>query len=303
MSTEMAVKVFRTLESKDIRTLTGLELSMSRHEYAPAEEIAKFANLLLDETRFRLRRLHRMGLIRRASAEFLGYEGYTINYVGYDCLALNYLVKSGVVEAIGKPLGVGKEADVYDALSPRGRRIAIKFHRLGRVSFRQTRRARGYVAERRHISWLYQSRLAAEREYQALKLVYPRKVAVPKPIAQNRHAIVTSFIDGVELNQYVKVPKPRIVLRDILSNVRKAYLEAGVIHADLSEFNVLLKPSGRVLIIDWPQYITRDHPNAWQILVRDVKNVLTYFRRKFDVKLPLEEALSYVKGDKRRLTY
>ena len=291
-SAEIAVQVFRKLESEDLRVLHVIETAMSKHEFVPKELIAKFTKFSLEETAFRLSHLSKFRLIRQMRGP---YVGYTLNYAGYDCLAINALVKARVLEAFGKPLGVGKEADVYDALNPKGERIAVKFHRLGRISFRQTRRKRGYTTE--HTSWLFQSRLAAEKEFQALKLVFPHGVAVPKPISQNRHVLVMGMIEGAELAEYKEIPKPEKVLKEILRNVRKAYLKAGVIHADLSEYNVILKPDMHILIIDWPQYITKEHPNAQQLLTRDVKNILRYFKRKHMLKAKLKEALAYVTGE------
>jgi RIO kinase 2 len=290
-SAEVAVQVFRTLENEDIRILQVIETSMSQYEFVPKEVIAKFSKYSMEETDFRLSRLNKMRLIRKTKG---AYVGYTLNYAGYDCLAMNALVKAGVLEALGKPLGVGKEADVYDALNPKGERIAVKFHRLGRISFRQTKRKRGYTAEK--ANWLFQSRLAAEREFQALKIVFPCGVAVPKPISQNRHVIVMGMIEGAELAEWREIPAPENVLKEILRNVRKTYLKAGVVHADLSEYNIILKPDMHVLIIDWPQYVTREHPNAQQLLMRDVKNILQFFERKHMLKAKLDEALMYVTG-------
>ncbi|MGQ9625116.1 MAG: RIO1 family regulatory kinase/ATPase domain-containing protein [Candidatus Bathycorpusculaceae bacterium] len=290
-SAEIAVQVFRKLKNEDIRVLQVIEASMSQHEFVPKEVIAKFSKYNMEETNFRLNRLNKLKLIYKTKG---AYVGYALNYAGYDCLAINALVKAGALEAFGKPLGVGKEADVYDALNPEGEGIAVKFHRLGRISFRQTRRKRGYAAEK--ASWLYQSRLAAEREFQALKLVFPCGVAVPKPISQNRHVIVMGMIEGAELAEWKDIPKPKRVLKEILGNVRKAYLKACVIHADLSEYNIILKPNMHILIIDWPQYVTREHPNAQPLLVRDVRNILQYFERKHMLKVKLDEAFMYVTG-------
>ncbi|MEM2281367.1 MAG: RIO1 family regulatory kinase/ATPase, partial [Candidatus Bathyarchaeia archaeon] len=248
-----------------------------------------------EEVTFRLEKLHNLRLIRQTKQPYLGY---TLNYAGYDCLAINAFVKAGVLEAFGKPLGVGKEADVYDALTPSGERIAIKFHRLGRISFRQTRRKRDWTRE--DVNWLLRSRKAAEKEYQALTLVYPEGVAVPKPISQNRHAIAMSAIEGAELAQCREIPNPRKVLLEILSNVRKAYLKAGVIHADLSEYNIILKPDTHILIIDWPQYVTKEHPNAQQLLKRDIENVIAFFKRKHLLEANLDKALAYVTGKGRK---
>jgi len=108
-------------------------------------------------------------------------------------------------------LGVGKEADVYDALSHDGKRMAVKFHRLGRTSFRQTRRKRGYIHG--HSTWLFQSHLAAEKEFQAMKLVYKNGVSVPKPIRQNRHVIAMGMIEGGELSKYKEIDQPQKIKR------------------------------------------------------------------------------------------
>ncbi len=290
---DTAVKVFRNLEPEDFRVLLAIELGMSRYQYVHNDAIPNLANLTPREVAFRLQHIRKLHLIRRWKG---AYTGYQLNTAGYDCLAINALVKTNVLEAFGKPLGVGKEADVYDALMPNGEQVAVKFHRLGRTSFRQTRRKRMYLADRQHISWLYQSRLAAQKEFEALKLVYSRGVAVPKPIQQNRHVIVMGMIEGVELAKCIQIPEPQNLLEEILFHVRKAYHEAEVIHADLSEFNVIVRPDAHILIIDWPQYVKRNHPNADQFLRRDVRNVLRFFRRKYKTKTCLKDALITVKA-------
>lgn len=291
-SADVAVKVFRDLENDDLRVLQVIETGMSKHEFVSKEQIARFAKLdLARDTDFRLSRLDKLGLIHRVRG---AYVGYTLNYAGYDCLAINALVRAGMLEAFGKSLGVGKEADVFDALDPKGGRIAVKLQRLGRTSFRQTRRKRGYTAE--SASWLYQSRLAAEKEFEALKLIQPYGIAAPPPIGQNRHVVVMGMIDGARLADWKEFPSPEKVLKEILRNVRKTYLKAHIIHGDLSEYNIILKSDRHILIIDWPQYVTTEHPNAKELLARDVQNVLQYFRRKHMLDADAEKALEYVTG-------
>ncbi|HMK94241.1 MAG TPA: RIO1 family regulatory kinase/ATPase [Candidatus Limnocylindrales bacterium] len=292
----MAVRVFMKLESEDFRVLHIIEAAMSKREFVPTEQVQKYSKLPMERVQFTLGKLNKLGLIYQVKG---AYVGHTLNYAGYDCLAINTLVKAGIIESFGQALGVGKEADVYDALSPSGERIAVKFHRLGRTSFRQTRRKRGYIRE--HSTWLFQSHLAAEREFQALELVYKMVVSVPKPISQNRHVVAMGMIEGGELSKYKEIDRPSKILKEVLRNVRKAYLKALVIHADLSEYNIILKPDGHVLIIDWPQYAMTDHPNADKLLERDLKNVLGFFRRRFNVKLSVDEACEYVKRNARSL--
>jgi RIO kinase 2 len=111
-------------------------------------------------------------------------------------------------------------------------------------------------------------------------------------------------IEGAELAEWREIPKPEKVLSEILRNVRKAYTKAGVIHADLSEYNIILKPDMRILIIDWPQYVTSEHPNAQQLLRRDIKNIIAFFKRKHLLpKANVDKALAYVTGKIRKPTF
>ncbi len=295
-SADTAVKIFRELESEDFRILHIIEAAMAKREFVPIEQIEKYSKVPLDRITYTLGKLDKLNLIYRTRT---AYTGYTLNYAGYDCLAINALVKADIISSFGQTLGVGKEADVYDALSQSGKRIAVKFHRLGRISFRQTRRKRGYIRE--HSTWLFQSHIAAEKEFQAMKLAYQNGVAVPEPLSQNRHVIAMGMIEGGELGKYKDIGKPEKVLREILRNVKKAYTKAHLIHADLSEYNIILQPDGHILIIDWPQAVKTDHANAAELLERDLRNVLTFFYRKFSLELAVEEACQYVVGEAGRL--
>jgi len=170
-SVDLAVQAFKKLEPEDFRVLSAIEVNMSRYRYVPENIISSLSGFPEKEVEYRLHRLDGFGLILRWVGS---YAGYLLNTSGYDCLAIDTLVKENVIEALGKPLGVGKESDVYAALTPAGEKVAAKFHCLGRVSFRQARRLRDYIGDRRHISWLYESRLAAEKEFEALRLVHLR---------------------------------------------------------------------------------------------------------------------------------
>jgi RIO kinase 2 len=55
----------------------------------------------------------------------------------------------------------------------------------------------------------------------------------------------------------------------------------GLIHGDYNEFNILVYEDGRPIMIDFPQMISIDHPNAREYFERDVECIRTYFKRKF----------------------
>jgi RIO kinase 2 len=291
-SAERAASLLLEIEPEEFRVLQAIELGMTSFSFVPFEEVVKYSGLDTSEAEYRLRELDRKDLLYRQAEP---YTGYILNYTGYDCLALNALAKADVLSSLGMSLGVGKEADIFDAMTDDGERVAVKFHRLGRTSFRDTKKKRGYVARGGHVTWHYQSRLAAEKEFDMMKRVHEAGVSVPEPIDQNRHVVVMGYIDGYNLVDVDTLDDPNGFLDDILLNARKAY-EAGIIHVDLSGFNIVVQKSGEVLLIDWPQAVTLDHPNADGLLGRDIGNVLRYFERKYNVKRSLEDAVAYVKG-------
>ena len=65
----------------------------------------------------------------------------------------------------------------------------------------------------------------------------------------------------------------------------------GLIHGDYNEFNILVYEDGRPILIDFPQMISIDHPNAKDYFDRDVECIKTFFKRKF--RFEADEAPSW----------
>jgi len=288
----IAVRAFRKLEPKDFQLLEAIEQQMRNYEYAPKDAIQKQSELPLSEIDYRLPNLTKNRLLKGWQGKYLGYS---LTTAGYDTLAINALVKADIIEAFGKPLGVGKESDVYNALGPDEKQLALKFHRIGRTSFKKTKLKRNYTVKYSYTpDWNHQSRIAAKKEYVALKLLYSKGVAVPEPIKQTRHVLVMSMIEGAELYHYPELPDAQAVLEEILFNIRKVYRDVNMIHGDLSPYNIILQPNMQILIIDWPQNVSTKHTNAKELLERDIQNVLTFFQRKYGLETKLQDVLTYV---------
>lgn len=292
-SAEKAAQKLTQLENDDIRALTAIEIGMIKYQTVPVTELLRLTKFNKRKLEYHLLRVYRQELIYR---ELEPYLGYLINYTAYDLLALNAIVKAKVIDFLGPSIGVGKEADVFEGITSDEKTVAVKFHRLGRTSFRDTKRKRDYLSRPGHTSWLYQSRLAAEFEFRALKLMYDAGVSVPEPLYQNRHCIVMQFIKGPQLSDIISLDEPEVFLMDILDNMRIVH-KAGVIHTDLSEYNILIDKDGKDWIIDWPQYISTSHQNADDILARDIGNVTSFFMRKHGTSMTIEEAVEYVKKE------
>jgi RIO kinase 2 len=270
---------FRELEDADFYLLSGLEQGMRFSEWVQHDEIPKYAELTPEEVDYRLDRCMRHELIERKTIQ---YEGYQLTFEGYDALALRTFAERDTIDGVGAPLGVGKESDVYEVQSFRP--MALKYHREGYTNFREVAREREYTADRDHVSWLYTARQAAETEFEALETLYP-DVAVPRPVDQNRHAIVMEKLTGAELSQAALESAQVVGVLDLILREAAAAFEAGYVHADLSEYNIFVDDDG-ITIFDWPQAVGTDHENARELLARDVENVYDYFCRKYPNETP-----------------
>lgn len=267
------------LDPADIHILSGIEHGMRFGEWVNRGELPKLASLSPEEVAYRLERVLKRKLVEKRT---LQYEGYRLTFEGYDVLALWAFARRDTIDGVGAKLGIGKESDVYEVRSFQP--MALKFHREGIGNFRKLDRERDYTADKQHTSDLYTARIAAEREYDLLEQLFP-DVAVPRPVDQNRHAIVMEKLEGAELSR-VALSEDEIVpvLTRIVTEVARAY-QHGVVHADLSEYNVFVSPD-RVVLFDWPQAVAVDHDNADELLRRDVETTLDYFRRKYPSSVP-----------------
>jgi RIO kinase 2 len=283
----ISAEAVRDLQENDLLVLHTLERLMKRYQWVPLDIIRRATEMGEKEVSYRLTRLLHLGM---AKYEKVPYEGYSLVFTGYDALALHALSGKGTVSALGPFIGEGKESVVYEGLGLG--RLVLKFHRIGQRSFQSVRVKRGYMPDEGHVPWLFASALSAEREFLALTKLHP-KVSVPLPVDRNRHVVVMSLIPGVNLFRCT-LEDPGTMLASILLQVREAY-RLGVIHADLSEFNVMVD-GDRCFLIDWPQWMERDHPNAGEILERDLRVLLLYFSRKYGIEYPISRALGEVTG-------
>ncbi|MHA1794166.1 MAG: RIO1 family regulatory kinase/ATPase domain-containing protein [Promethearchaeota archaeon] len=282
------------MEKEEFRVLNAIEISMRKFEWVPFLNIVFYTRYDEEEVRHWLDLVHKKGLLIRNRGK---RETYVLNSKGYDLLALRALRERNVVKAIGNSLGVGKESDVYQGLAPDGTRLALKFHRIGRTSFRAIKLKRNYVEKRKHVSWLYLSRLSAAREAKHLELLQDLGIAVPRLISYNRHVVVLKQYEGQEIHEFPTLDDPEIIFDEIIENVRQIYSKAKLVHSDLGEFNIIYTSNHELLIIDWPQAIPITHPNAKRFLRRDIENICNFFKRKHGIYRDADEIIKDIVKD------
>ncbi|MFX0106608.1 MAG: RIO1 family regulatory kinase/ATPase [Candidatus Hodarchaeota archaeon] len=277
------------LDKEDLRILMAIEIGMKRSEYVTVNNIKFYARYKMEETLFRLKKVHKLDLIIRDASK---YEiAYTLNSKAYDLLALHTLVEKNLISQLGPLIGKGKESDVYSCMDDERNIYAAKFYRMGRTSFKNIKKYRDLIGERGHLSWLYVNRLAAKKEYEALEKIYKLNLNTPKPIGYNRHVIIMSYLRGKELVYYKSIKKPIKIFKKIIKQLKVIYQKGRMIHGDLGEFNIVLDDKGNILIIDWMQWVPLDHPNASSLLERDISNICNYFQKKFGIESNIKEII------------
>eukprot|EP01071_Lankesteria_metandrocarpae_P001720 Lankesteria_metandrocarpae@DN1808_c0_g1_i1.p1 len=274
-------RVLRYLTNADFTVLTAVEQSMRNHELVPVPVVAQLAKMRRPLVKQHLSTLLKHKLIAHDGT---AYDGYKLTYLGYDFLVLRHFAKKNLLSGVGMRLGVGKESDIHLAQTPDGKEVALKLHRLGRVSFRSIKRNRDYMQKRLHASWMYLAKLAAIKEFSYMKALWNRGFPVPEPIAVNRHGIIMEYITSTPFCQIRELTNPFIVLEDLLGLVVR-FAQHGLIHGDFNEFNLLIDDEENVTVIDFPQIVTSCHPNAEMYFDRDVNCVKNFFEKKFRVEV------------------
>lgn len=256
--------------------MLAIEMGSKNHEYVPLDLLLKIANVKCNISTV-LKDLVKQAFVK--VPQHTAHFGYALTHTGYDNLALHALSKEGVLQGMGVKIGVGKEADVYTGVAPNGQVVCVKIHRLGRTSFRTVKMNRDYHMHRKHTSWMYLSRLSAEREFAHMQSIY-QSIPTPVPISQNRHIVVMEYLENY--TALSKIPNPLSVLPKDLKNVLVAILDAlysfGYAHGDFNEFNIMIrKDFKQVKIIDFPQMVTTEHSKAKEYYKRDMMCIDKFF--------------------------
>lgn len=209
---------------------------------------------------------------------------------------LEPLIEDGLIDEVLRPLMSGKEAAVYVVRCGDELRCAKVYKEANKRSFRQAvkyqegRKVRSSRDARAMAKGSKHGRKEKEENWQnaevaALFRLADAGVRVPKPY---------DFLDGVLLMEMIAGEDgdaaPRLNDVDLHPDDAREFhafmihevvkmLCAGLVHGDLSEFNVLLDEHGPV-IIDLPQAVDAAGNNhAFEMLERDVGNMAAYFGR------------------------
>ncbi len=221
-----------------------------------------------------------------------GDERQTMSEVFDDdtILGIYKLMKDGVIDTLEYPVSTGKEGNVFAARDPKGKMVALKIYRTSNATFNRIsryiegdKRFRGLSGSRRKIIMAW-----ASKEFRNLQRMHDAGVNVPQPLRFHRNMVVMRYIGTQKapapLLKDVIIEDPTEMYEYLLEQMRLSYQEAGLVHADLSEYNILYYRR-KAFIIDVGQAVLVDHANAKDFLYRDIDNINRFFRsRGVDIK-------------------
>jgi len=206
------------------------------------------------------------------------------------------LVRDGLVDEVLRPLKSGKEAAVYVVLSEGEIRCAKVYKDVNQRGFhkqaqyqegrkvRNSRQARAMEKNSR-FGRKQQEQVWQNAEVDALYRLAAAGVRVPHPynfvegvllmeLVTDEHGSAAPRLNDLDLSREQALEYHGLLIKEVVR-----MLCAGLVHGDLSEYNILVDANGPV-IIDLPQAVdAAANNNAARMLERDVDNLADYFGR------------------------
>jgi len=210
------------------------------------------------------------------------------------------LISQGFIDIIDFPISTGKEANVFRGVTPSNDFVAVKIYRTSTLAFKNISK---YIVGDPRFKKIHKSRRGfvnewAKKEFKNLELLEKAGVKAPRPIKQINNVLIMDYIGDKEkpapILKEFEVKNPRVIFDILIDFIDKMYNKVGFVHADLSEYNILVFNEDPY-IIDLGQGVILDHINSHEFLRRDILNIIRFFN-KFDIKSDEKKIFKNVTG-------
>jgi RIO kinase 1 len=217
-------------------------------------------------------------------------------------MILLQLINRNIVSEIHGVISTGKEANVYHAMVTEGEDAApvhraIKVYKTSILVFKDRDK---YVSGEFRFRQGYNKsnnramvKVWAEKEMRNLKRIYGSGIPSPEPLYLRLHVLVMGFLGDKKgwpaprlrdvkfegLTGEEEEAKWKSLYVQLLGYMRIMYQTCRLVHADLSEYNILYHDD-KLFLIDVSQSVEHDHPRSLEFLRMDVKNVSDFFRSR-----------------------
>jgi RIO kinase 1 len=192
---------------------------------------------------------------------------------------------SGYIDSVHYPISTGKEGNVFYATDEDDEPMALKIFRTSTSTFKRVAkyvegdpRFRGVTGNRWKLIYAW-----VNKEFKNLDRYNEAGIPVPEPITFSQNCLLMEYI-GDETGpapqlKDVVLEDPDETYEEVLGFIIDGWQEAHLVHGDLSEYNILMTGEGPVMI-DVGQAMTRDHYNAKDLLIRDIHNINSFFKKR-----------------------
>jgi len=215
-------------------------------------------------------------------------------------LSLAKFFNKGIINKIDYIIARGKEADIYIATPGNSKivrnekTVILKFFRVETSSFSNMI---DYIVGDPRFKKISSTKYSlvnewCKKEFGNLQIAEKAKARAPIPFMFNNNILAMSTITkdseiALQLKD-TKLDKPKKVFDEIIKEV-KLLFKRELVHADLSEFNILIGDNELPYFIDFAQAVVLRHPNAISFLKRDISNITTYFSKVYNIERDSEE--------------
>ncbi|MFB6190013.1 MAG: serine protein kinase RIO [Candidatus Nanohaloarchaea archaeon] len=198
--------------------------------------------------------------------------------------ALLKLADRRILEKLYGTIESGKESLVFLADTPDDRRVLVKIYMTRAGSFRDMQQ---YLRGDKRFRDAPSNRFSlisewCRKEYRNLEKAQGI-VRAPEPVAYQKNILVMEFL-GEDFRPYprlkdVEIENPQSGYEQVRDGVEKLWTEEEIVHGDLSEYNILVERD-RLAWIDFSQGVHRSHPEARELLRRDIEQVAGFFEKQ-----------------------
>ncbi|XP_007541268.1 serine/threonine-protein kinase RIO1 [Poecilia formosa] len=213
------------------------------------------------------------------------------------------MLSRGIISEINGCISTGKEANVYHASTAAGESRAIKIYKTSILQFKDRDK---YVSGEFRFRHGYckgnprkMVRTWAEKEMRNLIRLQAAGIPSPEPVLLRSHVLLMGFIGKdnrpapLLKHAVLSGSKARQLYLQVVRDMQRMFQRARLVHADLSEFNMLYH-GGDAYIIDVSQAVEHDHPHALDFLRKDCSNVNEFFARRGVAAMTVRELFDFI---------
>ena len=210
-----------------------------------------------------------------------------------------------LIDEIHGVVNAGKEARIYWGKDPQGNELAIKIYLTSSAEFKRGMfpyiegdpRFAHVRRDTRSLIYTW-----AQKEYKNLLRAKEAGVNVPKALAVQKNVLIMEFIgengERAPLMKETALEDSPKIFKLLLTYLKRLYRKGDLVHADLSEYNVMIWKD-KPVIFDVAQSVLVSHPMAAQFLRRDLENLHKYFKKQVINMLSVDEMYERITGGRK----